>query len=84
MTIGEKAAQVLEQTKTNDVAPKIVNDRTMLPARFVAENLGADVSWDGEKGLVTISGKNLKTNEEITILIIQRSNDWGKKENLPC
>ncbi len=69
LTIGEKSAQVFGQTKTNDVAPKIVNDRTMLPARFVAENLGADVSWDGEKELVTIKGKNLKTSEDITILI---------------
>ncbi|UKI38723.1 MAG: copper amine oxidase N-terminal domain-containing protein [Clostridiales bacterium] len=48
---------------------KIVNDRTMLPARFVAENLGADVSWDGDKELVTIQGKNLKTSEDVTILI---------------
>ena len=69
LTIGEKDALVFGNTKTNDVAPKIVNDRTMLPARFVAENLGADVSWDGEKELVTIKGKNLKTSEDITILI---------------
>ena len=69
LTIGEKAAQVFGQIKTNDVVPKIVNDRTMLPARFVAENLGADVSWDGDKELVTIQGKNLKTSEDVTILI---------------
>ncbi len=69
LTIGEKEAQVFGQIKTNDVAPKIVNDRTMLPARFVAENLGADVSWDGDKELVTIKGKNLKTGEDVTILI---------------
>ena len=69
LTIGENAAQVFGQIKTNDVVPKIVNDRTMLPARFVAENLGADVSWDGDKELVTIQGKNLKTSEDVTILI---------------
>ena len=69
LTIGEKDALVFGNVKTNDVAPKITNDRTMLPARFVAENLGAEVSWDGEKELVTIAGKNLKTNEDVTILI---------------
>ncbi len=69
LTIGEKAAQVFGKTKTNDVAPKIVNDRTMLPARFVAENLGAAVEWDGDKQLVTIIGKNVKTDEDVTILI---------------
>lgn len=69
LTIGKKDASVFGKIKTNDVAPKIVNDRTMLPARFVAENLGADVSWDGDKELVTIQGKNLKTSEDVTILI---------------
>ena len=69
LTIGKKDAQVFGKSKTNDVAPKIVNDRTMLPARFVAENLGAKVEWDGEKQLVTITGKNLKTDENVTILI---------------
>lgn len=69
LTIGEKSAKVFGQIKTNDVAPKIVNDRTMLPARFVAENLGADVSWDGDREIVTVKGRNLKTDTEITILI---------------
>ena len=69
LTIGKKAARVFGKTKSNDVAPKIVNDRTMLPVRFVAENLGAKVEWDGEKQLVIITGKNLKTDENVTILI---------------
>ena len=68
LTIGEKSATVFGQTKSNDVAPKIVNDRTMLPARFVAESLGAVVTWNGEKQEVTIKGKNAK-NEDIMILI---------------
>lgn len=60
LTIDEHDALVYGTTKTNDVAPKVVNDRTMLPARFIAENLGATVEWDGEKQLVTITGKNEK------------------------
>ena len=68
LTIGKKDAQVFGKAKSNDVAPKIEKDRTMLPARFVAENLGAKVEWDGEKQLVTITGKNEK-DEDITILI---------------
>ena len=67
LTIDEHDALVYG-TKTNDVAPKVVNDRTMLPARFIAENLGATVEWDGEKQLVTITGKNEK-QEDVTILI---------------
>ena len=69
LTIGDVSALVFGTVKANDVAPKIVNDRTMLPARFIAENLGAAVEWNGDKQLVTIKGKHLKTGEDITILI---------------
>ena len=69
LTIGNKDAFVFGTEKSNDVAPKIVSNRTMLPARFVAENLGAIVLWDEEKELVTIKGKNLETNEDVEILI---------------
>ena len=76
LTIDEHDALVYGTTKTNDVAPKVVNDRTMLPARVVAENLGATVEWDGEKQLVTITGKNEK-QEDVTILITIGS-DYAK------
>ena len=69
LTIGKKEATVFGTVKSNDVAPIIANDRTMLPARFVAENLGASVDWDDEKKLVTIVGKNLKTGKDTTLLI---------------
>ena len=69
LTVGKNEAQVFGEIKTNDVAPKIVNGRTMLPARFVAENLGAEVSWYEEKSLVTVNGKNIKTGETVVILI---------------
>ena len=61
LTIGEKEALVFGEVKMNDVAPLIRNDRTMLPARFVAENLGATVEWDETyPGYVTITKDNVK------------------------
>lgn len=72
INLGEKDALVFGTSKTNDSAPQIVNSRTMLPARFVAENPGANVSRDGEKELVTIKGKSLETNDDVTILILYR------------
>lgn len=45
-TIGSTTYTVNGETKTADVAPEIANDRTMLPARYVAEAFGAIVGWD--------------------------------------
>lgn len=39
-----------------DVAPQIINGRTMVPARYVAENLGASVGWDKNNNAVVING----------------------------
>lgn len=59
MTIDSKVASAFGKTVENDVAPIIVKDRTMLPARFVAENLGAKVEWNAEKRQATITGNGV-------------------------
>ena len=56
MIIG--STSVLDQSGTNhilDSAPVIINDRTMLPVRFVSEFFGAAVDWDGENRMVSIT-----------------------------
>lgn len=65
LVIGEKTASVFGEVKENDVEPVIANDRTMLPARFVAENLGAEVEWNAEERKVTV--KNETTTIELVI-----------------
>ena len=49
---------------SNDAAvvPALVNDRTLVPVRFIAENYGADVKWDDASQTVTITldGKIIK------------------------
>ena len=51
LTIDERDALVYGTTKTNDVAPKVVNDRTMLPARFVAEILAQQLNGTAKNNL---------------------------------
>ena len=63
LSIGKKEAIVWNEAQSNDVAPVIRNDRTMLPARFVAENLGATVEWVGEEQKVII------TRDDIVIIL---------------
>ena len=39
----------------HNVKPIIINSRTMLPLRFVAENLGCTVEWDASTRTITIT-----------------------------
>ncbi|MDO4581689.1 MAG: stalk domain-containing protein [Bacillota bacterium] len=38
-----------------DVPARIVNSRTLIPLRFIMENMGAEVSWDGVNYIVDIT-----------------------------
>lgn len=55
ITIGAKTAKVNGQTVTLDAPAFIENSRTYLPVRFVAENLGAAVDWDGATSTATLT-----------------------------
>lgn len=62
MTIGSKKAMAFGKEFTMDVAPQIINERTMLPARYVTENLGGTIEWIEEHRIVAI------TKDSITFL----------------
>lgn len=48
LTIGSDIAVVNGREVKLDVPARIVNDRTVVPLRFVSEHLGAQVSWNQE------------------------------------
>lgn len=54
LVIDSKIAYLNDEAYTLDVAPKIVNGRTMLPIRFVAEGFNLGVAWNGSTRTVTI------------------------------
>ena len=66
MTIGRKTAYVNGEADSLDAAPIIRSGRTMLPVRFIAENLGASVKWDGQTATATVTGDD-GTTVEVTI-----------------
>ncbi len=39
----------------SSVVPAIINDRTMVPLRFISENFGAEVLWNGDTREITIT-----------------------------
>ncbi len=55
LTIGESTAFVQGEPHEMDVPAYLAHGRTIIPARFAAESLGAKVSWDGATRTVTIT-----------------------------
>lgn len=49
---------VNDQEVKTDVAPQVINGRTMVPIRAIAEYLGSEVKWDPQSNTVNITGKN--------------------------
>lgn len=63
--IDKKEITVNGQVKVSDTPPMLINSRTMVPLRFIGENLGAVVAWQGETKTVTI-----KQDKEVIELVI--------------
>lgn len=55
--IGSKTAVVNGVETEIDVPAQIVNDRTLVPVRFIVQSLGCKVSWNGELRTVIINSK---------------------------
>ncbi len=57
LVIGSTVAKTSSGEKTLLTAPKIINGRTMVPLRFIAEALGLNVTWNNEYQRVIITGE---------------------------
>lgn len=54
LTLNSKTAYYNEEEYELDVEPQAINNRTLLPLRFVAEKFGFSVGWDGDTKTVII------------------------------
>jgi N-acetylmuramoyl-L-alanine amidase len=54
LDIDDPNVQVNNDTLLSIIPPKIINSKTMIPVRFVSENLGFDVLWDGADYSISI------------------------------
>ena len=71
--IGSNKATINDKAVSMDCAPLIVDDRTMVPIRFVSENLGYTVNWDGTAKKVTINAPNIIPEPDMGYEIISVS-----------
>jgi hypothetical protein len=70
LTIGEKEYIVDGETKEMDTEAMLVEGRTFVPARYVAESLGAKVTWYESTFTVYIDSD------------MERGKDYGKERNV--
>ena len=54
LTIDNAVAKIDGTKVTLDAPAALINDRTMIPLRFVSEAMGASVKWEGETNTVRI------------------------------
>lgn len=57
LKIGSNKAIINNDYKTMEVGPKIINDSTMIPLRFVAEALNFEVGWDSKSRIASVDSK---------------------------
>jgi len=55
LRVGSKIAYRNDEVLRLDTPPQIINGRTMVPVRFVAESMGADIKWDSKTQTVIIT-----------------------------
>lgn len=53
--IDNTTAYVNGEPRTLDVLAQLINGRTMVPARFISESMGCDVTWDGNTGTAAVA-----------------------------
>ncbi|MCL2060764.1 MAG: S8 family serine peptidase, partial [Oscillospiraceae bacterium] len=81
MTIGATRLFVNGIAVDTDVAPVVINDRTMLPIRVVAESLGFEVGWlpDTDEAALT---KNFQMNRLIVKTIGDSADSANGADNM--
>ena len=71
LQIGNLISTLNDSSRTNDVAPQIVGGSTVVPLRFIAESLGAEVKWDAKnkKVVITLDGQTIEVGSDQGMLI---------------
>ena len=83
LQIGSKLAVVNSNAKTLDVPAQIVEGRTMVPVRFIAESMGCKVDWDANTKTVIIVDENAPKKSTDGGVVVISGDDFYANVNLP-
>jgi len=67
-----------------DISPQIIDGRTMVPIRFVAEALGLDVKWDAANNAVVITNSAAAQQPQDSHQSLLFEPNWGLSRNNPA
>ncbi len=67
VTIDSTTAYVNGEAFELDVPARLINDRTMIPLRFLSENLGYRVKWEESTDIITITKQTETSNNNSAI-----------------
>ena len=75
LIIGSTTAYLNNTATTLDTAPVIINGRTMLPIRFIAESFHFKVEWNNQTQTITITEQEIQQQRNETTENTEQSND---------
>jgi len=89
LKVGDKKAQLNQDSIDMDVPPQVVGGRTLIPIRFISEAFGSKVEWEASTGKITITRldftivlwkdkKNAKVNGKDTTLDVPATINQGR------
>lgn len=89
MWLNNKIAIVNGERTEMNIAPVTLNGRTLLPVRFIAQNLGAKITWDKQSQIIMVyyGGAQVKETDfftydyKITLLDAQQKQE-DKRQSL--
>ena len=79
LTIGDNTLYRNGEGVTLDVAAQILNGRTMVPARAIAEAYGVDVQWDAATRTVVLTQVVEEETDENTFFVLTGENYTGNE-----
>ena len=68
LVINSNVAYLNNNAETLDVAPTVINGRTMLPIRFVAEGFNLGVAWEDATQTISIIKNTFDVNEYTSLM----------------
>lgn len=78
--VNSSTATVNGEQRSIDVPAKIINNKVMVPVRFVSEILGAKVEWDEKNRTVSVESIEktilIKVNEEPVKSVTKEKKNW--------